>query len=317
MEKIRIAVTPGDPDGIGPEIISGILKSSYADRSPEITIIGSKESLARYHFPFDRVEMIEAPNKSENFVPGFQAGWAIEKAVQMIQEKKLDALVTGPIDKDRLQKGGFPFRGHTDFLSHLTDRPDVTMMLENSFLRVSLVTTHIPLQEVASRISPDLIETTFKNTLEYLDHYCGIARPKIALAALNPHAGENGLLGNEEKEILRPCIDRLQKKYKNCVLFGPLPSDTLFALHHLKLKDKHYDAVICLYHDQGLIPVKLLDFHHTVNITLGLPFVRTSVDHGVGFDIAGKGLADPSSFLTALRAAERLAEKKKRNEDRK
>ena len=244
-------------------------------------------------------------------LPGFQSGWSIVKAVSLLKASLADALVTGPISKERLQAGGFPFPGHTEFLAALCRKKDVTMMLTNDQLRVTLVTTHIALKDVSRHLTRAALRRTVAHTLEYLLHDAGCGRPRVAIAALNPHAGENGLFGKEEQQIITPELKALRRKYPRATLLGPLPADTLFAKHQLAPAADKFDAVVCMYHDQGLIPVKLLDFPHTVNVSLGLPIVRTSVDHGVGFDIARKGVADPSSLLAALRLAARIVQTKK------
>jgi 4-hydroxythreonine-4-phosphate dehydrogenase len=169
-------------------------------------------------------------------------------------------------------------------------------MLANSKLRVTLVTTHVALKDVSKNLSSKLIVHTIHQTYLALKDYYGILHPKIAVLSLNPHSGENGLFGTEEKEIISPAIKRIKKLVK-CTLSGPHPADTLFV------KYADYDAIVCMYHDQGLIPVKLIDFHNTVNISLGLSIIRTSVDHGVGFDIANKGMADPASMIAAIRSS--------------
>lgn len=239
-------------------------------------------------------------------------GWSIQKATELVLHKKAAALVTGPISKDRLQKGGYLYTGHTDFLADLCKgpqsalevTPQVTMMLANSQLRVTLVTTHISISNLSGALDRQKIRKTILQTVQGLTQYWGIAKPRIAVAALNPHAGENGLFGQEEIQIIEPEICALQKEGYDVI--GPLPADTLFAKH---VEKEHFDAIVCMYHDQGLIPVKLLDFYGTVNITLGLPMIRTSVDHGVGFDIAGKGIANPSSLIAAIDLAAHLASK--------
>jgi 4-hydroxythreonine-4-phosphate dehydrogenase len=222
-----------------------------------------------------------------------------------------DALVTGPISKERLQKGGFQYPGHTEFLAALaSDEParpvPVTMMLANDKLRVSLVTIHVALSQVSRKISAEEVRRAIFQTAEFLNERLGIKKPRIAVTALNPHAGESGLFGDEDQKIIAPELERIQSENLQLEVSGPHPADTLFAKHIALPKKLRYDAVVCMYHDQGLVPVKLLDFKRTVNITLGLPFLRTSVDHGVGFDIAGKGIADPSSMQSAIELAARI-----------
>ncbi len=331
------AVTPGDPDGIGAEIVwKAIQTQKYSDSGIALLCIGARA-------PFDRLgaQIIElspmdlklgkltppktstptvwllaaptrAPKKTQ-FLPGFQSGWSIEQATHLVLKGLCAAIVTGPISKERLQKGGYPFPGHTEMLAHLCRRgkkaaPPVTMMLANDQLRVTLVTVHTPLKKVPGELTRTELRRCVSQTADHLRRWWGIARPRIAVTGLNPHAGEGGVLGREEIQIIEPELKALRRKWKDTVtLIGPLPADTLFAKHILAPASDRYDAVVCMYHDQGLIPVKLLDFPRTVNVTLGLPIVRTSVDHGVGFDIAGQGKADPSSFQAAVALAGRIA----------
>jgi 4-hydroxythreonine-4-phosphate dehydrogenase len=248
------------------------------------------------------VWLLAAPTRSNYFLPGFQSGWAIVQAARLILQGSAEALVTGPISKERLQRGGFPYVGHTDFLADLCGVDEnFTMMLANEQLRISLVTTHLALKDVPRAITRARVRRAVLQTESHLRQWWGIARPRIAVAALNPHAGEAGILGKEEIRVIAPELRALRASLRSrATVDGPLPADTLFAQHVLAPPQKRYDAVVCMYHDQGLIPVKLLDFPRTVNVTLGLPLVRTSVDHGVAFDIAGRGIADPSSFKSAV-----------------
>ncbi len=264
----------------------------------------------RHKAPF--VWLLPAPTRSKRFLPGFQSGWAIEKAARLILAGRAEALVTGPISKERLQRGGYKYVGHTDFLADLCQVDEkFTMMLANDLLRISLVTTHLALKDVPKALTRERLRRAVVQTAEHLRDWWGIAKPRIAVAALNPHAGEAGILGKEEIRVIEPELRALRAAARGrYVIDGPLPSDTLFAMQLLAPKPERYDAVVCMYHDQGLIPVKLLDFKGTVNVTLGLPLVRTSVDHGVAFDIAGKGLADPTSFVAAVDLAIRIRKRK-------
>jgi 4-hydroxythreonine-4-phosphate dehydrogenase len=347
--KRRIIVTPGDPEGIGPEVFWKALSSHRLPPECEVIAIGSEDALIRQGARFSSLAiqslsefesalaqsrdqapsppffLLAAPTLTpkeipSSALPGYQSGWSIQLAVELLLSNHADALVTGPISKERLQSGGYPFPGHTEFLAHLcrenrsASAPAVTMMLANEKLRVSLVTTHIALSQVASRLSIPEILRACEHTRNYLSSCLKIERPRIAVAALNPHAGEGGLFGSEEDTLIRPAIRQLQSQWGSQVtLTGPHSADTLFARHleaslQPSADQQPFDAVVCMYHDQGLIPVKLLDFGHTVNVTLGLPIIRTSVDHGVAFDIAGKGIANPSSFQAALDLAIRLAD---------
>lgn len=329
MKKKIIALTPGDPDGIGPEITWKVLKSkSYSADKFQILCVGAARpfvdlcapiieatevDILSGNFPSRKapfVWLLPAPRTSKYFLPGFQAGWSIETATSLVLKKAATSLVTGPISKERLQKGGYIFEGHTEFLAQLCAVPEVTMMLTNQLLRISLVTTHVGLKDVSRCLNEKNISRAVIDTAHHLRKWFGVTAPKIAVCALNPHGGEAGIFGREEIEIITPTIERLRKKLRFCTISGPLPADTLFANHINATRKHRYDAVVCMYHDQGLIPVKLLDFHNTVNVTLGLPIVRTSVDHGTGFDIAGTGKANPSSLISAIRLAEKIVEQK-------
>jgi 4-hydroxythreonine-4-phosphate dehydrogenase len=320
-----LAITPGDPAGVGPEIVWKALRSPSNRRrwkAHDLLCIGARapfEALGarviearldpsgalaplgkRPSTPF--VWLLPAPTASRRFLPGFQSGWSIEQAARLILRGQADALVTGPISKERLQRGGYPYVGHTDFLADLCGVDEnFTMMLANDQLRISLVTTHLALKDVPPAITRERVRRAVTQTEAHLRQWWGIRKPRIVVAALNPHAGEKGILGKEEMKVIEPELRHLRAKMSGrAVIEGPLPADTLFAQHVLSPRKQRYDAVVCMYHDQGLIPVKLLDFPRTVNVTLGLPLVRTSVDHGVAFDIAGQGIADPSSFESAV-----------------
>jgi 4-hydroxythreonine-4-phosphate dehydrogenase len=324
-KKPVLVITPGDPAGVGPEIVWKALRSKSARRrwkdyallcvgarepfdkiGAPVVEVGSGEGgpldLTPPHRATPYVWLLPAPSRSKKFLPGYQSGWSIERAAGLVRQGRAQALVTGPISKERLQKGGFPYVGHTDFLADLCGvEENFTMMLANDQLRISLVTTHMALKDVPKALTRERIRRATLQTVEHLQKWWGIRKPRVAIAALNPHAGEAGILGMEEIRVISPEIRSLQRRARGrYALEGPLPADTLFANHLLAPKQKRYDAVVCMYHDQGLIPVKLLDFRKTVNVTLGLPLIRTSVDHGVAFDIAGTGIADPSSFESAV-----------------
>jgi 4-hydroxythreonine-4-phosphate dehydrogenase len=208
-------------------------------------------------------------------------------------------MVTGPINKSSAKKAGLRFPGHTEYLADLAKVKDYVMMLVGGPLRVSLVTRHVPLSKVPGLLTVGDIERTIKITLEALKEDFGIKHPRIGVCALNPHASDGGIFGNEEKRIISPAVN----KFRRLGVSGPYPADSLFYdAYHGK-----FDSVICLYHDQGLIPLKMIARDTGVNVTLGLGFIRTSPDHGTAFDIAGKGLADPSSMETAIRMAAEMA----------
>jgi 4-hydroxythreonine-4-phosphate dehydrogenase len=285
-----VAITAGDPAGIGPEI------AARAARDPEVLSLcdpiiygpSSPDELAR----FVRGQVsAEAGRASYDAVVG-----AVEDAVA----GRVAAIATAPINKAAFAAAGLPWKGHTDLLAHLTGAPRGVMMFHSDTLRVVLATVHIPLAAVPGAITPALIEDVIGLTAAELPRF-GIANPRLSVAGLNPHAGEDGLLGDEDERVLRPTIARCAAR--GIDVRGPFPADTVF----LRALRGEFDAVIACYHDQGLIPVKMAAFGRAVNVTLGLPIIRTSVDHGTAFDIAGKGIADPGSMIEAVKLAARLA----------
>jgi len=221
----------------------------------------------------------------------------IEAAARACMEKKACAMVTGPIEKSVLRNAGFDFPGHTEFLAHLAEVPKVVMMLASRELRVALLTTHMALADVPASLSVENTLETLRIIRHDLQRHLGITHPRLALCGLNPHAGESGHFGCEEINILQPAAE--QARSSGMDVTGPLPADTLFAAANRKA----FDIIICCYHDQGLIPIKALSFGDAVNVTLGLPFIRTSVDHGTALDRAGSGNVSYSSFVAALRLA--------------
>jgi 4-hydroxythreonine-4-phosphate dehydrogenase len=230
---------------------------------------------------------------------------SIEKAVALTRTGKASGIVTNPIQKANLTAAGFRFPGHTEFLEHLArDGSRAQMMLAGRGLRVVLVTIHEPLIQAISRLTTEMIVDAGLRAAAAMKSDLGIRNPRIAVAGLNPHAGENGTIGSEDDAIVAPAVAALQKA--DIRAFGPLPPDTMFTTRARKT----YDAALCLYHDQGLIPLKTLDMMGGVNVTLGLPFVRTSPDHGTALDIAGTGVAEASSLIAAIRMAAKLAERR-------
>ena len=292
----RIAITVGDPSGIGPEIA---VKSSLDPRVrevAEIVVYGPSTDEALKAFKTGEVT-------AES---GRVAYETILQAVEDVQAERLDALVTGPINKAAFAAAGLPWKGHTDLLAHLTNAPRVAMMFHSKSLRVVLATVHVPLAEVSQCLTADLLETTIRLAAAELPRF-GFPSPRLALAGLNPHAGEGGLLGKEEVERFSPVV--VACRSDNIDITGPLPADTVFV----NAVRGQFDAVVACYHDQGLIPAKLVAFGKTVNVTLGLPIIRTSVDHGTAFDIAGQGVADSSSMVEAVLLAARLASESRRD----
>jgi 4-hydroxythreonine-4-phosphate dehydrogenase len=224
----------------------------------------------------------------------------IVRAVGDAQRHAVDAIATAPVNKEAFRLAGLPWNGHTDLLAHLTGTRDVAMMFYSEALRVVLATVHIALADVPRAITREALEATIALTARELPRF-GVAKPRIAVAGLNPHAGEHGLFGREEETAIAPAI--AAARGRGIDVSGPFPADTLFV----RARRGEFDVVVACYHDQGLIPVKLVAFGEAVNVTLGLPIVRTSVDHGTAFDIAGKGIADPQSMIAAVLLAARLA----------
>jgi len=310
-----IVLTMGDPAGIGPEVVVKALAKKWFP----VTVIGSikvLEEAARICGVSIEFKSVDEPKAFENAVAvidlggevpkgkptpeaGLYAYRYIVKGAELVMNGKAEALATGPVNKLAVNLAGIKFTGHTDLLAELAGGVKTKMLLYLDELRVSHVTTHIALNQVPKAITSEEIITTVKLTSEFLQKLG--EEPVMALAALNPHAGEGGIMGNEEEKILKPTVKRLREM--GYEIEGPLPSDTLF---YRALKGD-FNAVIALYHDQGHIPVKLLGFERTVNVTLGLPYIRTSVDHGTAYDIAGKGIASEKSMLNALILAEKLA----------
>ena len=311
--KKLVVITGGDPSGIGPEIILKALAERALPQKFNPLIIGDYKVFRKNA----KVLKIGIPPSAGfmdlgNVPPGTFRFGALDKrygraameylscAAAVVKKTKGASLVTAPINKESINKAGFKFPGHTEFLSHITKSKNVTMMLVGGALRVSLVTRHIPLGEVPGCITKDKIIQTAENTYYALKRFFRVPHPKIGIAGLNPHAGEGALLGKEEKTIILPAVKYLRKKLKG--ILGPFAPDTLFY----KAYKGELDAVVCMYHDQGLIPLKMVAFDRGVNLTIGLPFIRTSPDHGTGFDIAGKGKANPSSMIEAIKLASRL-----------
>jgi 4-hydroxythreonine-4-phosphate dehydrogenase len=242
--------------------------------------------------------------KKETILPGkptIEGGEAmveyIIRAVEMCRARELGAMVTCPISKFLMHQAGYRYDGHTQLIAHLTNTDDYVMMLAGKVLRVALVTIHCALKDVPENLNEELVYRTIKITAMALRQDFGFEKPGLAVAALNPHAGESGMFGSEEEKIILPALIRAENEGFRVV--GPLPADTLFC----KAAGGQFEAVVAMYHDQGLIPLKLLHFSDAVNVTLGLPIIRTSVDHGTAYDIAGTGEADPSSLKAAIRMA--------------
>jgi 4-hydroxythreonine-4-phosphate dehydrogenase len=283
----RIAITEGDPAGIGPEIAQRAAADPRVLELCEPVLYGAP---AGAHFP---PGMLSAE-------AGRAAYDAILRAAGDAQRRVVEAVATAPINKEAFRLAGLPWSGHTDLLAHLTGAAHVAMMFYSDELRVVLATVHVALADVPRLLTRDVVEQTIELAARELPRY-GFAAPRLAVAGLNPHAGEHGLFGVEERTVIEPAVACCRAK--GIDVSGPFPADTLFV----RARRGEFDAVVACYHDQGLIPVKLVAFGRAVNVTLGLPIVRTSVDHGTAFDIAGKGVADPESMIAAVLLAARLA----------
>ena len=290
MALPRIALTVGDPAGIGPEIANKAVRDSAVTGVCNPIVYGpvSEDDRARFS--------PGAPSANA----GRASYEAVCRATADVLAGRLDALATAPINKTAWALAGLPWRGHTDLLAHLTGAADVAMMFYAERLRVVLATVHVALAEVPRLLTATRIERTIVLAHDELPRF-GFSAPRLVLAGLNPHAGECGLMGEEEEQALRPAIEAARARGVDVI--GPEPADTVF----MRALNGEFDAVIACYHDQGLIPIKLVAFGRAVNVTLGLPIVRTSVDHGTAYDLAGQGTADPSSMIEAVRLAARLA----------
>jgi 4-hydroxythreonine-4-phosphate dehydrogenase len=328
--KPRIALTLGDPCGIGPEIIAKFFASrqNYAAQEAllvlgdplameravgllgvdlTIQLIADLDSWPEFQRPGTIPVYTPQPLALEDLTYGAPSRNAclatiryIEEAVKLAMDGKIDAVCTGPIHKGNLHRHGFSFPGHTEFLRELTSSPRVVMMLAGPRLRVSLVTIHEPLCRVPELITEENLRATINISGASIARDFGIRFPRIAVAALNPHAGEDGRFGREEIDLISPVIQSYNESNANAwSVTGPYPADTLF----FRAFQGEFDAVVAMYHDQGLVPIKLVHFHDAVNVTLGLPIVRTSVDHGTAYELAGTGQADPGSLDAAVRLA--------------
>ena len=294
---LRIGITLGDPAGVGPEIIRTALASEKRPRDVDCRVIGDVGNAVAGVPTADSARVALA---------------AMEQAVALAISGEIDAIATGPIHKARMAEVGFAFPGQTEFFAARSGTINYAMLLTGGMITVALVTTHVSFRDV-----PELLKTSeVVRVGKLLDNFLrrrGIAQPRIAVAGLNPHAGESGKIGREEVDIIAPAIVKLNHQpstisYQPSYFDGPISPDTLF----FHLANGKWDAALCMYHDQGLIPLKLHAFHSGVNITLGLPFPRTSPDHGTAFDIAGKGIASPDSMIAAINLAVELAKTKNR-----
>jgi 4-hydroxythreonine-4-phosphate dehydrogenase len=317
-----LALTLGDPSGIGPELTLAawraqghpfavfgcveLLRALAPDDVPVVSVTSMDAAVDCFATALPVIDhpcpAPSAPGAPDLTNAAATIAW-IEAAVAACQDGSAAALVTNPINKKVLQDGAaFAFPGHTEFLAHLTGAARPVMMLAGPDLRVVPVTIHIPLKDVPRALTPDLLEETIRVTAEGLARDLGLTAPRIAVSGLNPHAGESGAMGHEDAELIAPVLDKLRAE--GLYLTGPLPADTMF---HARARAA-YDVALCMYHDQALIPIKTLNFEDGVNVTLGLPIIRTSPDHGTAYDIAGKGIADPRSLMAAIAMAGEMAE---------
>jgi 4-phospho-D-threonate 3-dehydrogenase / 4-phospho-D-erythronate 3-dehydrogenase len=327
-----IGITMGDPTGIGPEIIVKALSMEEPFQACRPIVFGDLEVLSRAIQIQNLSATIEVIEKipEDGYLPGKifllpvsrldltslrfgkpDKAWGeamvryVEEAVKWVTKGSLDAITTCPINKQAMNTAGYSFPGHTELLAHLTQSSPVGMMFLGSKWKIVLVTTHLPLKDVSRWITAGRILSTLRLTDEGMKNYFGIPHPKLAVLGLNPHCGEEGLLGEEEKKEVVPAI--AEARSLGMDVEGPFPADSFFNLS----SGSTFDAVISMYHDQGLIPIKMLDFKEAVNFTLGLPFIRTSVDHGTAYDLAGKGLADPANLVKAIVTAANLSKLKR------
>ena len=325
-----VAVTMGDPAGIGPEIIIKALSLAEVQRISRPVVIGDITTLNNAlkfskvapvilneikrlddaKFEMGTINVLNMDNVEQSKVKlgkiSAEAGRAaikyVEKAIDLALDEKVDAITTAPINKEAVHKAGYKFDGHTELLAHRTKTEKYAMMFLSDSIRVILVTTHIPLSRVSKEIDKKKVLDTIKLAHKEVEKLIG-KTPKIGVAGLNPHAGENGIFGDEDEKIIRPAVEEAKKLGMN--VKGPISADAIFYLANVGM----FDIVVAMYHDQGLIPLKLLSFNKSVNVTVGLPIIRTSVDHGTGFDIAGKGWANPGSMVQAIKAAVLLSQK--------
>lgn len=316
-----LAVTPGEPAGIGPEILLKLAAAGSGHRLLAVADIGMLRQRSQAMdlnmaidawrpgdtVVADKLSCLDV-RLAENSVPGrlstANASYVLEtirQATDLTMSGLAAALVTGPVNKAVINDAGIAFSGHTEFLAKLSGTTQVVMLLAAPGIRVALVTTHLPLRAVADAINPDLLGRVLKITHHDLKHRFGIENPRMQVLGLNPHAGEGGHLGNEEIDVIIPVLERCRNEGINII--GPVPADTAFNPRQLSA----CDVVVAMYHDQGLPVLKHAGFGEAVNITLGLPFIRTSVDHGTALDIAGRGIADHSSLLQAIEMAQQMA----------
>lgn len=318
-DQIVVGISHGDYNGIGYEVILKTFSDKRIFEFSTNVVYGSQQVTNFYiknlnlngiglnyvkdasHLHSNKLNILSEDEKDlvmevgkSTKKAGAMALWSIEKAVDDLKKKNIDILVTAPINKDNIQSKNFHFAGHTDYLAKAFDTNNYLMLMVQQNLRIGVITGHIPLKDVASAITPDLIIQKINVLHRSLEYDFGLRKPKIAILGLNPHASDNGLIGQEENEIIIPTIKKAQKN--GMLVYGPFPGDGFFASENYK----NFDGILAMYHDQGLIPFKTLAFKDGVNFTAGLPVVRTSPAHGTAYEIAGKDQASPDSFRQAL-----------------
>jgi len=333
MNKPILAITMGDPAGIGPEIIVKALQKPEVVDSATLLVVANESVIRQevqrpaFSYPIRRVTDIDPDNLEEKTIylidptdcdlsspiqgtptaiGGKAAASCIIRAVELAAAKKIDGIITAPISKEALHMAGFLYPGHTEFLAELTQTKHFAMVLAAQSLRVVPVTTHMALSAVAEALSTEKILSKIQVLHAWLTRFVKV-NPRIAICALNPHAGDGGIFGNEEAEKIEPAISAANEE--GIKAEGPYPADALFA----RIKKESYDAIVTMYHDQALIPLKMTAWGEAVNITIGLPIIRTSVDHGTAYNIAGRNQADPSSLIKAIELADRLVRDEKQS----
>jgi len=314
-EKSLIGITMGDPGGIGPEVILKALTSPEIRAAANYVVIGSEKVLSNIsdRVLSDNISVLDLDNFTVNNAlshkPLPDSGKAsveyILKGLDLAINGKIDALVTAPISKEAIKLAGYNYAGHTELLKEKTSVENVVMFMVGKGLRVSFVTTHLAVNEISGAINQENVFSTIQITATGLKTFFGIDQPKIAVCGLNPHCGDGDCFGTEERDVIIPAIERAQKMGINC--HGPLSADTVFN----KALNGEFDIVVVQFHDQGAIPIKMHAFDSGVNITLGIPVIRTSPTHGTAFDIAGKGIADPGSMIEAIKTAVMMKEARK------
>lgn len=326
--KLNVGITMGDACGIGPEILLKALHKPSVSRLANFVIIGNMYAikktaqLLKIELKISRVIQdvaeLEVEKGSSSSIVLLDVGkksnlnfgqedisWAkiamecIRTASRLIKAKKIDVLVTSPVNKHGITRAGYSFSGHTEYLAQASRTKNFAMMLVGGGLRVTLATRHVAIKDVARVLTAESVYQAIRLSAFALKHYFAVSHPRIGVCGLNPHSGDAGVFGKEENTIIKPAIKRLKHLVR---IEGPLPADTLF---HAAFCDK-FDAVVAMYHDQGLVALKMLAFHQGVNLTLGLPFLRTSPDHGTAYNIAGKNMANPGSMIAAIKLAVKI-----------